>query len=136
MNKFQRGFTLLELLVVISIIGILIALGVVSYTSAQRNGRDAKRQSDLSGVKKALEQYYALNSGYPSEADCDAADITDFLPEGLPSDPKPGHTAYSYTCTADDYCICALLEQTGKGNATDASCTYGTGDYFCVENVQ
>lgn len=54
------GFTLLELLVVIGIIGILVGLGSVSYSSAQKKARDAKRHSDLSDIQKFYEQYYSL----------------------------------------------------------------------------
>ncbi len=61
----HRGSTLIELLIVISIIAILISIGSVSYLSAQRQGRDAQRKSDLHRVASALEQYYADNNAYP-----------------------------------------------------------------------
>lgn len=143
-SSFQqksRGFTLLELLVVISIIGLLIALGVASYTTAQQNGRDAKRRSDMKAVQSAFEQYYAVNGAYPDDAGCTPADpaITSVMPAGLPSDPKPGQTAYSFSCSTDAYCSCALLEKQDGGNAaapSGTSCNLGTGSYFCVENLQ
>jgi len=45
------GFTLIELLVVISILAILITMGLTSFASAQRKGRDAKRKSDIREIK-------------------------------------------------------------------------------------
>jgi prepilin-type N-terminal cleavage/methylation domain-containing protein len=63
----RSGFTLLELLVVISIIVILITLGLSSFATAQKKGRDAKRKSDIKEIQTALEQYYsACGYVYPT----------------------------------------------------------------------
>jgi len=134
----QWGFTLIELLVVISIIGILMALGTASYTTAQKKGRDAKREADLKGLQNALEQYNSLHGTYPTVSNCVAADISEVLPAGFPTDPKTGN-AYPATCDASGltYCICAQLEQAGTGNATDTACNFGAaGNYTCVTNLQ
>lgn len=135
--RFSKGFTLLELLVVISIISILIAMGSVAFSTAQRKGRDSKRRSDVQQMQKAFEQYYAETGGYDS---C-AAMAADTMPGGLPTDPKPNHTAYTTSggCSAVGYCVCALLEETGSGNSVAPSgttCNFATGDYVCVTNLQ
>ncbi len=133
----KAGFTLFELLVVISIIAILIAVISTSYAAAQKRARDARRRQDIKAVQKALEQYQAMNSSYP--VNCDPGST--YLPGGLPSDPKPG-SSYSWKCAADGttYCICAHLEEKNKGNATtvgtSSACSYGTGNYFCLSNLQ
>lgn len=135
------GFTLLEVLIVIAIIGILVSLGVVSYSSAQSKSRDSRRRADMKAVQGAWEQYYAdHSSSYPS--DC-SQDMSTYLPGGLPTDPKgTGNYTYSFAdshCQADNYCFCALLE-TGTGNsaaaAAAASCSFGTGSYYCVGSLQ
>ena len=64
MNKIQKGFSLFELLVVISIIGILTAVITVSFSSAQKRGKDAARIQTLNNLQKAAEQCYAINGGY------------------------------------------------------------------------
>ena len=63
----RKAFTLLEMLVVIGIIAVLLGMGALSYSTAQRKARDAKRKLDISAVKNAMEQYYSLcNGAYPT----------------------------------------------------------------------
>lgn len=61
----KNGFTLVELLISISIIAILSAIGMVTYSTVLKQGRDSKRQSDLSSIQSVLEQYYADKFSYP-----------------------------------------------------------------------
>ncbi len=58
----RRAFTLLEILVVVGIISILIAMGAVSYSTAQKKARDAKRNGDLHAAQNLMEQCYANNN--------------------------------------------------------------------------
>ncbi|HKB88777.1 MAG TPA: type II secretion system protein [Patescibacteria group bacterium] len=64
--KFQKAFTLVELLVVISIIGILASIGLVAFRSTQFRSRDAQRKSDLKELSSALELFYSDYGKYPS----------------------------------------------------------------------
>src|SRR3989344_814117 len=64
----KSGFTLVELLVVISIIAILSAIGLTMYSVAQKSARIAKRIADLRSIQTALELYYNVNRSYPSAA--------------------------------------------------------------------
>ncbi len=136
----KNGFTLLEILVVISIIAILVALGTAAYSTAQKKGRDARRQSDIKAVQNGFEQYYTKNSAYPATS-TQANDAT-FFPAGLPKDPKnTGNNVYTFNMGAGGFCICALLESgTGNASALPASgattCSYGTGNYYCLSNLQ
>lgn len=138
----QKGFSLLELLVVISIIGILIAVVAVGFTAAQKRGRDARRRSDMSAWQDALEQTYAEYTDYQgsgSSAVC-ADSVTDHMNSITPTDPKGGSYAYVADCPdADSYCICAELEQVDSGNSDDSACDFdnsGDEDYFCLNNLQ
>lgn len=62
----SRGFTLVELLVSISIIAILTVIGLVMYNQATMNARDARRKQDLQHIAQALEVYYQKNGQYPA----------------------------------------------------------------------
>lgn len=66
--KTVKGFTLVELLVVMGILGILVTLVGGSFRSSQIRGRDAQRKSDLRQVANALELFYNDFGHYP-EAD-------------------------------------------------------------------
>lgn len=65
MINSKRGFTLVELLVVIVIIGVLAGLALVSLQGARKLARDGKRKADLEQIRSALEMYRADNGQYP-----------------------------------------------------------------------
>lgn len=61
-----HGFTIVELLIVIVVIGILAAMTIVAFNGVQAKSRDAQRASDLNNIAKALETQFAINNEYPS----------------------------------------------------------------------
>lgn len=65
LSKKRGGFTLVELLVVISIIGILSSLSTVSVNIARQRARDAKRQADMAQIQLALYLYFDDNLRFP-----------------------------------------------------------------------
>lgn len=69
----EQGFSLIELLVVISIIGLLSSLAVVSLNGARQKARDAVRKADMAQLRTALNMYYDDHptTGYPV---CNAKD--------------------------------------------------------------
>lgn len=68
MNRQKNGFTLIELLVVISIIGVLSSIALTSLNGARLKAKDAKRLTEVSQIKSALEQYYVSKGVYPEES--------------------------------------------------------------------
>lgn len=146
MKNKKNGFTLFEMLVVISIISILTALVSVSFSIAQKKARDARRMQDMSAVQKAAEQYYSLNNYvYPltSGVGVSWASNGQTVLEMFPSDPKSvGWSGYVYNAgTGTTYCACATMENVSNGNSAkgcifNAPSTGGTGPFFCVKSQQ
>lgn len=62
----QTGFSLIELMVVIALIGLLASVVLASLAGARKSSREAKRKTELLQVQKALEGYYTANYGYPT----------------------------------------------------------------------
>ena len=70
----QSGFTIVELLIVIVVIGILAALVIVTFSGIQQKARDTKRQTDVKALHSQLEAFFAQNGGgYPILADVNTA---------------------------------------------------------------
>jgi len=119
MKKAKKGFTLIEMLVVISIIGILAALTLVSYSGAQKQARDTERRSDLNQYRNGLESFAASNNGaYPIASNdlvssnlCGSGLPLEGYLASCPSDPTGG-TGYGYRYDSDgsSYTLWGLLE--------------------------
>ena len=82
-RKNQRGFTLIELIVVVTIIGILAGMAVTNVKYAQQKAREAALRDDLFEMRKAIDNFYADKQRYPS-------DLKELVPHYLrkvPTDP-------------------------------------------------
>lgn len=118
-NKMRKnGFTLLELLVVIGIIGILVSLITVSFSNAQKISRDSRRRQDLVSIQNAMEQYYAANDfEYPGcvslVGECDKlTSPVNYMSGGLPTDPLTTQH-YEFAGDTSYYTITATMEKGG-----------------------
>lgn len=65
----RSGFTIVELLIVIVVIGILAAITIVAYNGVQGRANNSVVQGDLRNTFNKLEQYYAINGNYPASTD-------------------------------------------------------------------
>ncbi len=91
----RRGFTYIELLVVISIIGLMSVMAVVSNSRIQARNRDLKRIQDFQLISNALERYYSDHGDYPHNpptiavSDSALSGIDETLYGGFLSELKP-----------------------------------------------
>ena len=58
----RRGFTIVELIITITIMGILLTLAVVNVNSTQMNARDSERRADIESIATALESFYSIGT--------------------------------------------------------------------------
>lgn len=118
----KSGFTLIEILVVISIIGILLSLSFSALYSSRASARDLQRKGDLERIRSALEIYRADCGSYPladlsynspllgtGAVNCPTTNV---YMSKLPSDPLNATKGYQYRYVP------------GSGNATYTLCTY------------
>ena len=124
-NK-QKGFTIVELLIVIVVIGILAALVVTTFSGIQQKARDKERQTDIGALHSQLEAYYAQNGSYPAMSDINdnsnpswrSTNMKGLDPEAL-KDPKGTNPpALAAAPTDSTYGYAAL-----PANCTSATCT-------------
>ncbi len=121
-NK-RSGFTIVELLIVIVVIGILAGLVIVTFNGIQQKGRNTERTTDIKAIEAQIEAYNSQNGRYPTLANLNDNDgDTSWVGQNLKGlkrealrDPKqtgytmagaPAQNVYSYVVTSDTDGIC------------------------------
>ena len=79
-----EGFTLIEMMIVMSLIVILASIGLAMYTNSQTSAREAVLREDLFRMRDAIDQYYADKNRYPASLD---ELVTDKYLRAIPVDP-------------------------------------------------
>lgn len=136
--KKQKGFTIVELLIVIVVIGILATLVIVTFAGIQKKGRDSQRQTDINAIASHAESFYAQYGYYPTHEDLTTASFLSTYMKGLDPqalvDPKGAaqEIIAGTTPDADQYSYQASVSGGGAGcvntTATDPTAAVTTNN--------
>lgn len=113
MNK--KGFTIIELLVVIVIIGILVALTLPNLFAAQARGRDSDRKNELKNLQQRLETHFGDHDEYPASLD----DLNPAPNEDERTGPRQDDYVYEPAGDQQSYTLTARLENDQDKDAND-----------------
>lgn len=128
-----RGFTLIELMIVVAVVAVLAAIAMPAYNDSIRKGRRGQAKSDLVELAQILERHYTVQGRYDLNRDSSA------YPLLFTSSPKTGtpyytltdtvRTATTFTLTAtplgsqaSDSCGTLSITQAGTKNPTTTGC--------------
>lgn len=135
------AFTIIELLVVISIISILSLIVVYSFDRVRKNSRDAQRKADLSSIASALEFYKTDKKKYPSSDFADKlTKLSNIVPNylaNIPTDPERSTTQseYQYKSDGNQYKIVATAPESLSGVDDSAKAKKIAGDFFDPKTI-
>jgi general secretion pathway protein G len=83
-RRVEKGFTLIEVLIVVTLVIILASIGLVTYSNSVQRAREAVLKEDLYRMRDAIDQYYADKNKYPQS-------LQDLVSDGylreIPKDP-------------------------------------------------
>jgi type IV pilus assembly protein PilA len=101
-KKNQKGFTLVELLIVVVILGILAAVAIPRFLTTRDQAQYRTCQANMSAINSAVEEYCFQNSivAGAAVASIDAVITPDRFPDGVPHCPRSGVAAYTLGTTA------------------------------------
>jgi prepilin-type N-terminal cleavage/methylation domain-containing protein len=122
----DKGFTIVELLIVIVVIGILAALVVTTFTGIQQRARNTERQTDIKAIHGQVEAYYAQNGRYPTLDNLNDAAFRTANMKGLDvealKDPKGSASTLAATAAANVYSYAVTASGGGACDNSTADC--------------
>ena len=126
-RRNEVGFTLIEILVVVAIIGLLSSITLIALLQARSKGRDARRLGDITQMNTAMELYFSTYKGYPSDSNGLPQGLNPQFLVSLPTAPGP----------ADGICeglqhVCGGADQPPCGTPANTYYYVGSGTPYTI----
>jgi prepilin-type N-terminal cleavage/methylation domain-containing protein len=133
----KRGFSLIELMVVITIITIITSIVITNLTKARSLERDRQRISDISELQLSLANFLNKNGSYPQGAtDALIQLVNENLVPFIPLDPtNDGTHKYGYSSTGTSYCMTAILESANTYQDPEVTASNCVTEYSNPANI-
>ena len=137
-KNFRSGFTLLELMIVIVILGVLAALMTGNFVTSLKKGRDARRKADLQQIQRAFEMFYEDKKVYPTFftssstrlCETDTCSGEKIYMQKIPTDPTTSPNYY-FTINDQSYRMYACLENSEQILPYDLPLSADPGANWC-----
>ena len=101
--KDKKGFTLIELIIVVVILGILILIVLAATRGDKNKASDASLRADLARVQQALEDCYVTGTGYQAAtSNCVTTKFDNGVPSSVTGTPADGAASYTLSVTLSD----------------------------------
>lgn len=114
--RLSSAFTLVEILIVVTIIALLAAVGIPNLLRAKVSANESTAQATLKAIGSALETYSVANASYPADTTSLLTAVPPYLNRDYFAGPLAGYT-YAASLTAYSYSIVAT-PASGQGNTT------------------
>lgn len=113
-NSISRGFTLVEIMIVVLILGILTLLAVPNVLRARLTAREAVAISNIKKISEAAQMYYSQQSEFPASLVDLSEAVPSYIDSSLASGNKDGYN-FIYTLAAEGFTLQANVASGGVG---------------------